>query len=346
MKTKTTLAILAVTATMTSNLWAANAIETTEVINAQTQITKGYIDNLLDQVSQKKMDSQFNAKDYLDQTQEAQNKVEAAMLQFETVLEKDILPKASFWIDQYNAIYKSKDYSEEQKRILLSQRFVNLNKQFDLLSVSYKAAIKNVYGLVPFAKEPITYNLSMNSKSYDPTKNATEVAKMSLAYEGKTYVSQNFTMNLKKIDDGGSATVQFVTADKKVDAKDGSYGFSYDSSQTAKVLFNKSRWYFVHVDYEKAASDLGVKDSLVDDMYKKVVYQKIKGSCVSSICVGLKSAEYTNLLIMIRKLIDRDINLKLADGNTLSIESFDNYIDDSLSLLSRVDYPEDLPFDI
>jgi hypothetical protein len=351
MKTNAKLILATLSIGLMTNAWSQTVNETSNEINAQTNITRGSIDNLLQRISDKKVDTQFHATDYLDQTQETQNKIEAALTKFETTLEKDILPQASYWMDQYNAIYKSSTYSKEQKGILLDQRLKNINNQFEKLSVSYQAALKGVYALVPYSAVQNDLVVTPAFGSYDRTSTSRETVKAELVVGGNIVSSIKYDVLLQKQNRGDSQVqVSFTTSKEKITVntygrRSGSSvanyisGFDVDNTQSAH------KYYFLKLDYNAISKDI-VGESLYNDFYSKKLYSAIKGSCKSTICLGLRSGDLINLVVMINKLIDRDITLKLADGSRVYLKALNQNVSLISSLLARVDYPEELPFDI
>lgn len=351
MKTIKKLVLVSLAATTMSNAWSDSAIETTQEINAQTTITRGAIDNLLEKINNRQIDTQFNALDYHSQVQAYKNKVEAALVKFEATIAKDVLAKASFWMDQYNAIYKSKDYSPEQKGMLLAQRSVNIKNQFAAISKDYQKAIKEVYTLIPWAEITPQFIATPAVGLYHPTRNSNENVRVDLVFNEKTKVSRTFAVKMKASSSNTlfkrySADLSFEYASKIINTERGYYGYDWE-----EIKFDKSKtadnYYYTSMDFnEISKKTYSLHDDLISDFYKKIVYPSVKASCKSSICVSLRAADYSSLLVMIKKLIDRNMDVTLADGTKLTI--FGSGKDNTViaKMLSSVDYPEELPFDI
>lgn len=81
-------------------------------------------------------------------------------------------------------------------------------------------------------------------------------------------------------------------------------------------------------------------------IFNKIYYPAMKGTCESSICVGLRAGDLLTLMTLIKSQIDRDIKLRLLDGEYLYINGLNFDTTDLSKNLSRVDYPEELPFDL
>ena len=323
---------------------AENTVQTTNEINAQTTITRGAIDNVLERMSQQRPNSAFRATDYWAQNKDFQSKLDKALKTFEDTLVKDIFPKAAFWMDQYNSIYNSTEFTSEQKRILIEQRSLNIKNQFVALSSSYQKAIKALYSMVPY------YDLKFGfSKAF--TKH--------LCIESDSDSFQAYyTSNGKVI--GGSTSIGVTTFDETkyynyvklsvnssvvIEEMDqGSVpGYGYHQGEECK---GRSR-----VSFETASmyNGLGKLKATRTDLYNgayRAAYPAVKGKCRSSICIGLRTGDLVNLLTQIQTKIDRTITMRLASGETLTLNSAGERTGEIQQMLARVDYPETLPFDI
>ena len=138
--------------------WAQSTSQTSAEINSQSTLTRAAIDNVIQRMSEQRPSSAFRASDYYAQTVDFKNALNAVLVKFEDTLTKDIFPKAAFWMDQYNAVYTSSDFSPEQKKMLLAERLKSLTNQFKVLSADYAKALKGVYALVPLYDLALSYS--------------------------------------------------------------------------------------------------------------------------------------------------------------------------------------------
>jgi hypothetical protein len=81
-------------------------------------------------------------------------------------------------------------------------------------------------------------------------------------------------------------------------------------------------------------------------VFQEAIYPTFKGSCKSTICLGLRASDQVTLLVLVKDLIDRNIQMKLSDGQLLSLKGANVFVGTALDHLSMVDYPVELPFDL
>ncbi len=326
---------------------APMASDTTKEINAQTTITRGQIDNILDKMNRQNNQSAFKASDYYAQTGAFKENIERVLRNFEDKFEKVILPKAAFWMDQYNSIYSSNEFSSEQKKVLLRERKSHISNQFQAITKEYREALKSVYGLMP------------RSDFKSPTF---EYFPETLEYRGGTIIKQKIKVKIKlnedvaindeiTFEDGKipNRTITFSDGRKEtVDASRSgvdSYSYGIDIMEYNPMLSKK--YFDVKVNFSKIRwlDDL-VMPQREEFIFEKFYYPVMKGTCESSICVGLRAGDLLTLMTLIKSQIDRNISLKLLDGEYLFINGL-NFDTTNLSKnLSRVEYPEELPFDL
>lgn len=353
MKTLNTLALsLLLTSVSVS---AQQAAETTREINAQTTVTRGHIDNILLRMSERRIDSRFNAKDYWAQNDVFRASVDSAMKEFEETLEKKILGKAGMLMDQYNSIYKSKDFSEEQKKVLLKERLNNIRSQFEALTVDYQAAIKKAYTLIPIAFFSTMLEVPSQPLVLNIRKNTSQQVKVSLIANGKLHSSSvKFSIVEQQDKDVyGFLHIDFPKGKAIYDYYEGKYYLSggavvdWKNNHVFQTLPG-----FSIVKGDRHSFDLKQILTLKDfpdlriRFFQEEVYPTFKGSCQSVICLGLRASDQSTLLSLLKKNIDRFIVMELADGNKLAIGNLNLDVEDKLAYFSMVDYPVQLPFDI
>ncbi|MBP9682856.1 MAG: hypothetical protein KBD76_15760 [Bacteriovorax sp.] len=314
------------------------ASDTTKEINAQTTITRGQIDNILDKMNRQNNQSAFKASDYYAQTGAFKENVERVLRNFEDKISKVILPKAAFWMDQYNSIYSSNEFSGEQKRMILKERKNHLDNQFEMLSKEYQEALKSVYALIPGTMFKITFKYFPETLEYKNGTSITENIKVRMILNEDMSVEDKIVFldsenTLIDITFSNGRHQDFSNSKPGIVFKDFNPKFSRNYTNVS-IDFSKMEWLNRYV-FEN-----------IKDIYKTLYYPVIKGKCESTICVGLRSADLLTLMSLIEDQIDRDINLKLLDGNYLKLKGLDLYVFDLSKNLSRVDYPEELPFDL
>ena len=317
---------LLVAGVLSSSAFAQNAADTTKEINAQTTITKGHIDNLIAKINDKRVDSNFRASDYWAQNADFKNSIDKAMVEFERVFEKEILPQAAFWMNQYNTVLNSSTFSPDQKEAILKERRINIQNQFKALSAKYKEAISTVYRLIP--------NIDAGQITYVPAQEVFE-GKKNFTRVSKVYVDNKLLTEIKftsKKQKDRNTLFTFEVEGGKTYSQEGDAGaISWREYKYTVNYGHQYSWYYADI---------------MTKLYQTVIFPGVRGKCQSSICVGLRSSDQSTLLVLIKKLIDRQIVMKLGDGTALTLDSLDKDITKISELISKVNYPVELPFDI
>lgn len=341
MKTKLKNAVVLGCLMLASVAQAQDVIQTTSEINAQATITRGNIDNVLERMAESRPSSQFRATDYHAQNSDFQSKLEAALVKFEDTLTKDIFAKAAFWMDQYNSVYASSEFTPEQKAILLAQRMENLKNQFKTLSTEYQAAINKVYGLVPNFDLALNYSKTTSKRICAETDSDSVSVFYSSA--GKT-VGGKAKIALNAYDHDDNDYLDIILDGKMFQQR------LYNGQTRSWVSFDSQiickKRYTTVIDFSKMIETYpNLLSGLNSQLYPKV-YPAIKGKCRSSICLGLRSGDLVNLLTQVKTKIDRNISMKLASGQQVVLVGSNADLKLIQSLLVRTDYPETLPFDL
>lgn len=332
---------------MTTVAQAQSIAQTTSEINAQATITRGAIDNVLTRMNEQRPSSQFRATDYHAQNKDFQNRIQKALVKFEDTLTKDIFAKAAFWMDQYNSVYQSTEFSAEQKRILLEQRAVNLKNQFETLSAEYQKAINEVYKLVPGTDMKIvTSKAKTKQMCRESDSDGFEVYLTS----GGKVISQRAKVSFSTFDEGGTDYVSAVV--NGIVVSDGYHGpnvslWGYsriDGTECKGSRYKDGRR--IEVNGQEFITGFAKHFEYLHSSAYRATYPAIKGSCRSSICVGLRSGDMVNLLTQISTKLDRSISMKLASGEQVVLKGSRTDLTKIQGMLARTDYPETLPFDI
>lgn len=352
MKTLNTLALTVLLTSM--SVYAQEAAETTREINAQTTVTRGHIDNIIQRMNDRRMDSRFNAKDYWAQNDAFRSSIDVAMKNFEETLEKGILAKAAYWMDQYNSIYKSKEFSAEQKSILLKQRLENIRNQFAALSTEYQAAQRKVYALIPSALFQTKLEVLNGPMVIDIAEPSDHQLKVRLSGNGRSYQAplklsmvgqKNYYQDIHVFYPSGKEIIEYNDGFNTTKNVFDDYHNDYRVKRVELEGYThvkKNRYSFNFTEF----LDLTKMSNLKITFFQKEVFATFKGSCKSQICLGLRASDQASLLSLVKSNLDRTITMKLADGNTLSLRAMNLDVKETSSYLAMVDYPVELPFDI
>lgn len=344
MKTLNTLALTVLLTSMSVS--AQEAAETTREINAQTTVTRGHIDNILQRMNERRTDSRFNARDYWAQNPQFKGRVDSALKNFEDELEKGILAKAAYWMNQYNTIATSTEFSPEQKAILLRQRLENIRAQFKTLSQEYQTSLTKVYNIVAGANSKGRFEILTPADKGVRVSRAFERTVKVRYVDGKTVINSQVKVAMK---DGGEVNrfdlvIDYPGAPLVIKAST-YYGYGEANTVPGVTRNDDGRFYGVMLDYSTLI-DLKRMTTLQNSVFQRFFYPELRKSCQSMICLGLLSADHTALLTLIKTNLDRTIKMTLADGNEVQLMSLQRDISLQMSQLARVDYPEELPFDL
>ncbi len=331
---------------------------TTSIIQAQSQITRGHINNLLEAISKQTNNKNFRVTDYLNQTADFNRAIEEKLVVFQDRLEKEILAPAAHWMDQYNSLYNSKSFSDEQKKVLLNERHEKVLSEFQALSKKYQMLLKEVYSLMPYYNLSFKRTVVPESLSFSPSSNdqgqfnvvytLSENEIYSFPYSVKTTLESssksgknNFRIDITSLT--GSYNSKVVKEFKETHEDSGlifdTYSFNYYPTLEALPCCTPRN--FERTWYQ---TGLGLQANL--ELYNKILYPYLKGSCQSSICVSLRVADISTLLTMIKSHIDRELVFRLADSRYVSIDALNPNTETFSNFIKTTSYPEPLPFEL
>lgn len=304
---KTTLKKLAIGLLFTTSVsgFAAQTPETTAEMEAQITVTKGHIDNLVQEIQNTNVTTDFNARDYWNQLPAFQRKVEQTMIDFENRMESEVFSKVSGLIDQYNKVYLSQSFSKSQKEIILKERKENLSNEFEKLSMRYQELIDDVYKLTFANKDAFKGNLILPKQDYWAVKYQSEV-------------TVNYNIQIGSSNKLISKSVNLTNPNCKK-----SHKCSFNTGIEAGRFGKKSRSYITY-QMSKYLPAISPVEFLSKDGYDAVVLPYISSGCQSIICMNLKTADVLSLHELTSDKIDRHIRFKLADKTVVILKSFDS----------------------
>jgi len=332
--------------------------DTTSITQAQSQITRGHINNLLEAISKQTNNKNFRVTDYLNQTADFNRTIEEKLMVFQDRLEKEILTPAAHWMNQYNSLYNSKSFSDEQKKFLLNERYEKVISEFQALSKKYQMLLKEVYSLIPYynlsfkrtvVPESLSFSTSNNDQSqFNVVYTLSENEIYSFPYRVNTifrsttqWGTNKFRIEITSLTGSYNSKVvnDFSETQKDSGLIFDTYSFNYYPTLEALPCCTprnfERKWY---------QTDLGLQANL--ELYNKILYPYLKGSCQSSICVSLRVADISTLLTMIKSHIDRELAFRLADDRYVSIAGLNPNTETFSKFIETTNYPEPLPFEL
>lgn len=303
--------------------------ETAQVINAQVDITKNAIDQMLRKLDETKVEG-YNASDYKKLSPVFKTQVENAMIEFENQFKNNLLKKVSYWMNRYNSIYKNNEHSAEQKEMLLKQQEAVLKSQMELISKEYQKEVLKVYIATDLPIVYFDYAIGIGT-----LPNPLQAIKM--IFNGHVNKKTKVKYYFKNFESNESFVLK-----ERVD--DYQYGFDKRKhTYNYNDIYKENYSFSLGADYHpKLAAKVH------NSIFKNTYYPIFKEGCESQICLGLKAGDYSLFLTLVKTNIDRNINFKLLDGKVIHLASQNLNIDLTAQMISNVNYPKsafDLPFD-
>jgi hypothetical protein len=360
---------------------ADTPVGTAEAIGAELNTTRAAIDQVVRQMGERSRPAQYNVKDYKAWSPVFRHNIEQGLLGFEAAMKNSVTKKLSFWMDRYNQIYLSPEFSADQKKILLAKQMDIIKSQLIDIEKEYHAEIFKVYQLA--GNLPYDYQLThyyLDSKN--PSKEVKQIYKeYRLVDKNKEHDIKSrrgfYVLDVVRLQGGveRSARAQndFIPGISFADHLEkfiNMSGNSYPSQCRGREDFPEN-------DYSKAPmpfSLLANSDPYCNDgyerakiaksdittmyiqsskvyfpvsvkKYREIVFPQVFGDCKSELCVGLKSADINFFVTLTSTTIDRNIELKLLDGKSMNIKKLDFNTGIIEWFLTQIDYPVSLPFD-
>ena len=153
----------------TFTLQAQDFKETTDVVDAQAKITRGLINNVMDEIETEEVEMGFEVDDYYDQVQQFKNEANDVMINFEEQMQEQVFNPARKLISEYNSVFNSRVFSSIQKSEILRELKQNMDEKFTALSVKYQSLIEKLYSFGGLDLNKDFYRLEL-SKKYDEKK--------------------------------------------------------------------------------------------------------------------------------------------------------------------------------
>ena len=333
---KTLLHMTLATTLLAGSAFAQEMAETTREINAQTTITRTAVENVISRMGSGNAPTQFNANDYKNEAATFRNELDFSMKRFEDRLNKEVLSQAAFWMNQYNSVYASNEFSPAQKELLLKQRLENIVHQFAALSVKYQGIIREAYSLVPNYDLNLSAEMSSLYFRYDKNNKQTVSVRLKAGtWSERKSVAMNYGTNYCE---NTNSTKMYIPL--LIEGKADSICLPY------KLDPKNRKHYYVTMTGADVQPLFVDNENILKQVFQKAAYKKMKGECRTSICMGLKASDLTGLLTLLKTNIDKNISLRLADGNAVTLEGLKLDTAFALKIMARVDYPEQLPFDL
>lgn len=334
-------------------------IDASAEIGAQVSLTRDAIEQMLRSLAKKPGDRTFRAADYLEQLPAFQRQIEQGMEQFQSVLSDTILKQVGFWMDRYNQVQLSSQFSSEQKKVLGEQIRTQIDAQMKGITARYHEEIRKAYGLA--GALPRNYQYVFKPGKAEVQKGLTlgcaKRGPNSKSFRGLTYLV------LKDLQGQpvGETPVRCVYYGKKDDYWVVSLGItaraqelikneSYDPSETYPCRASKDASSnlprVLCGIFEQDATLLFLDDS--SRLYFENFFPAIAGSCRSQICLGLRASDVSTYLGLVATTLDRTLTFRLADGTSIQLPKLGFEIGLATWFLARVDYPspyQNMPFD-
>jgi hypothetical protein len=318
---------------------------TEDAIAAQINTTKDLTDRLLRKLDQPETTTPVNIVDYRNFKKKFQAKIEIALTQYEGELKNDVFKRVSVYLDRYNAIATSKEYSEDQKQAILGQQRELIQNHLGEVSAIYQADLQKLYDLEGGVADHL--DAKFISVSDNDDLGCYFAKHMKNVHKNDVGVLQILVVD----GNGASAVVQKdcvikTTRDLEIDqfgdraSKDGflklgdyagtqkisddgldSSGDNYYGDDKKFTYSAYDGYFFVPKDNLKSAENDFAKTA-----FQSVTYPEWRKVCESQLCFSFVASEISLYLTTIGDSIDRDLEFKLADGNVVKLTGLRRFI--------------------
>lgn len=364
-------------------LFTVNSFAQSHTLKSEIDITRTNIDHIIEELSQRQIQIDFNSSDYLAQVNHFNLKVNNALKKFEHALEYEILKPANLLTKQIESIMASDSFSIDQKAVILAQRSNHSYEEFQKLAARYRTILKDLYRTTT----SLEFQTNIEHKTYN-SKKINQKVKVKIY---KERYSMDVLAQLKKESGGYNMILSYKNSKKFSTLKEhascrATYLFSSDNCigyfdnpkeadeailargvSTGYWIRSKAPFFSSYFDTKqyKYVSALNIKHAIDEtsedilltgtkqnEVYQNVVYPFIKGTCQSSLCVDLRTSDYITLLKRINTLLDRKITLKAVDPKgvfgsySFELSNYGKSIDLHINMLNNAERPEQLPFEM
>lgn len=316
----------------TFTLQAQDFKETTDVVDAQAKITRGLINNVMDEIETEEVEMGFEVDDYYDQVQQFKNEANDVMINFEEQMQEQVFNPARKLISEYNSVFNSRVFSSIQKSEILRELKQNMDEKFTALSVKYQSLIEKLYSFGGLDLNKDFYRLEL-SKKYDEIK-TTDNDYSDQKFNLEVTVQLTPKSPIRKMTLHFDRTMVFEAGlGEKIRnsiLKIDGVRISHNSSLEYKSAFNRKcknpllfkSYCEYKLNFEKLFSLIeGELESLkvirVVDQFQELA----QGRCESKMCKYLRVADYKKFLVNVNTKFDKEIKFKLADKKIASIKN-------------------------
>jgi hypothetical protein len=199
MTMKTTNLIIALTAALaaTQTMAESTTVGTSNAVQAQIGVTRDAINQLLNKIDERTVDSSLKVSDYRRWSVKFKQDVAAATATFEDEVKSLLQNKVAPFVDRYNGIATSTSISEEQRERLLYSLRNQLQNQARSFAKEYQSSLKNVYRTIgnyffdfrvarlPYRKNKKLWKETLGCGKPDSKKNALIFILYTIGDDGK-----------------------------------------------------------------------------------------------------------------------------------------------------------------
>ncbi len=302
--------------------------ETTDVVEAQVKITKGLIDNIMNDIQTEQADVGFEVDDYYEQVQDFKNEVNEVMINFEDQLQEQVFNPAKKLISEYNNVYNSSAFSQIQKTEILRELKSNIDEKFIDLSSKYKTLVQELYTFGGLNLNEDFYRFEFSKKNDSFTSTDSDYS--SKKHEVEVTIQVTPTSPVRKIVLNFNSDMILATSfDKqiKIHQLDGVWvsdheGYSKAYIRNCKDPMFRKYYCSYEINFEQLFSLVKknhqtLKLITIVDRYQ----ERVQGKCQTNMCKYLRSADYKKFLINVNSEFDKRINFRLADNEIAAIET-------------------------
>ena len=304
--------------------------ETTDVVDAQVKITRGLIDNIMEEIQTEQVDMGFDVDDYYAQVQNFKNEANEVMINFEDQMQEQVFNPAKKLISEYNNVYNSNVFSSIQKTEILRELKKNIDEEFTVLSAKYISLVQELYAFGGLSLDGDFYKLELNKK-YDEFKSK-DKDYSSKKHELEVTIQVTPTSPVKKlvIEFHFDKIVETHSNGKKVNETnrlDNDWIQFHTEYRNNYIMESRDpligRFYYLYkLNFEKLFNL--VKNKLESFKIFPLVdrfQQRAQGRCETKMCKYLRAADYKKFLLNVNIELDKRIIFKLADKKSAVIEN-------------------------
>lgn len=352
-------------------------------IGAHINVVKDSIEDSLRKLESRNIDMKFNSRDYWAQLPAFKRNVALSVDEFMREMGNErsgLLGRLALSMNRFNSIYHSKSFSAEQKEILLQSAKLHVMSEVDTVQLQYQSRVKDTLmkatgGLplffdtiiTPVNKKSNEMNCSVNPKrsksihnvfyrAFDSVNNLKRVLFETCAFLDDGILYSHYDTDAKKpvnpitfsnfheqglrhghrvniisgVWKGRSGTIAGLSG-SHVDVREYSWENSYMSAYGNEVVSHEATQ---------------LKKAFYSRFYEKTIFPILSQGCIeSTLCISLRSGDLYYSLGLLNDSINRNVEVKLADGTPIVLKKVPIDLKYILTQIERVDYPVSLPFE-